>query len=787
MKSSRFNIPGSFNIIVALFIILFLFSGCASDKSKIDKFLLEAQSYYDKGEYQKAVIQIKNAIGIKNDSQKAYDLLSKTYLKLGNGQEAFKAFLKLEQIDSEKLEYKIQLASFYLLGKNKSEAKKRVDQVLLKDPEHIQALFLSAGIMSLDRIDPDKQELDKQVPDGQDLDEQDLNNITNVYQKILTIDPKQAKAHMALAQIYGSLKQFEKTQFHLKKTVDIDPANPQYVTALYRFYLISGQFENAKTVIEDLIKNRPNEAQPLILLSNFYLGQRDIKNAETTLLKAIDVDPKNINPYMLLAKLLNSQKRVDEAEELIQKALKINPDNFNVKNAYADFHFGNEAIEKAEGLVDEILAARPNYLPSKLLKGKILAKQKDWDKAILIFQDLVKEEPNSDIFNLFLGSAYFEKNDLKQAKPFISKALEKNPNLFQARLIMADIYFRQNDLYLAQDHIQKALKQSPKHYNANMLLGNIKLADKQYPTAKAIFEELIEIDPKNPAAYYRLGLVYQTENNPEKALKNFNAALDINPNLMDVFSNLIAVIANQKDYSAAIARCDVQLTKVSDSPIIVSVILNLKGNLLLSAQKTEQGKTTLKQAIDKNPGYLTPYMSLARVLIKQNKLNDAIELYQALIKNRPDQASPHGLIGNLYEQQKKYDLAETHYKNALEINSNYIPAANNLAFLYAQQGKELNKALDLALQAKEKVGKLPAVMDTLGWVYYKKELYDNAVAEFQACVDQEPENPIFNYHLGLALNKKGEYVKAKKALKKALALQKDFNGADDAQKVLDQL
>ena len=787
MKSSRFNIPGSFIIIVALFIILLIFSGCASDKSKLDNFLLDAQTYYDNGEYQKAIIQLKNAISIDNNSEEAYDFLSKTYLKLGNGQEAFKAFLRLEQIDAENLEYKIQLASFYLLGKNKSEAKKRVDQVLLKDPEHIQALFLSAGIMSLDRIDLDKQILEEQEPGKQKIDEQDLDNIKNVYQKILTIDPKQAKAHLALAQIFGSQKQFEKTEAHLKKAVDIDPASPQYVTALYRFYLISGQFENAKTVIENLIKNRPNEAQPLILLSNFYLGQKDIQNAEATLLKAIDVDPKNINPYMLLAKLLNSQKKLNEAEELIQRALKINPDDFNVKNAYADFHFANEAIEKAEGLVDEILAARPNYLPSKLLKGKILAKRKDWDKAILIFQDLVKEDPESDILNLLLGSAYFEKNDLKQANPFISKALEKNPNLFQARLIMADIHFRQNDLYLAQDHIQKAIKQSPKHYNANILLGNIKLADKQYSMAKAIFEELIELNPENPAAYYRLGLVNRTENNPEKALKNFNAALEINPNLMDVFSNLIAVLAGQKEYSTAIARCDDQLKKVSDSPIIDSVILNLKGNLLLSAQKTEQGKTTLKQAIDKNPGYLAPYMSLARVLVKENKLDDAIELYQALIKNRPDQASPHGLIGNLYEQQKKYDLAEAHYKNALDINSNYIPAANNLAFLYAQQGKELNKALDLARQAKEKVGKMPAVMDTLGWVYYKKELYDNAVAEFQACVDQEPENPIFNYHLGLAFNKKGEYVKAEKALKKALALQNDFNGADDAQKVLDQL
>ncbi|MFH2091750.1 MAG: tetratricopeptide repeat protein [Pseudomonadota bacterium] len=767
MNPGRLNLSSRYYIIATLCIILLLFSGCASDQSKVDTFLSEAQTYFDSGEYQKAIIQIKNAISIKTDSEKAYTLLSQAYLKLGNGQEAFKAFSRLEQIDVENLEYKIQMASFFLLSKNKLEAEKRVNYILAKDPDHIQALFLRAGLLSMDK--------------------QDIDSIQQIYQKILTIDPKQARAHMALAQIFASLKEFEKTQSHLKKAVEIEPKNPSYVSSLYRFYMMNNQFENARTVIENLIQARPKEAEPLILLTNFYLGQKELGKAEQTLLKAIDVEPENINPYMLMAKLLNSQKKLEQAEAFIQKALKISPDNFVVKNAYADFYFSNQDIEKAEGLLDKILADRPDYLPSKLLKGKILAQKKDWDKAIVIFQDLLKEEPDSDVLNLFLGSAYFEKNDFKQAEPFIAKALEKNPGLFQARIIMADIHFRKNDLYLAETNIEQALKQSPKHYNANILLGNIKLADKKYTMAKAIFTQLIEQDPKNPAAYFRLGLVNRSENDIDAAIKNFNMALEINPILMDVFTNLIAAFASQKAYAAALARCDEQLEKIGDTPVVESVILNLKANLLLSTQEIDLGKIALKKSIDKNPAYLTPYMTLASLLVREGKLDGAIELYQALIKNRPDQASPHGLIGNLYEQQEKYDLAETHYKNALNINPNYIPAANNLAFLYAEQGKELNLALDLASKTKEKAGKLAAVTDTLGWVYYKKELYDNAIAEFEASIDQEPDNPIFHYHLGLALNKKGEYVKAETALKKALALNKAFKGAEDAQKVLDQL
>ena len=141
----------------------------------------------------------------------------------------------------------------------------------------------------------------------------------------------------------------------------------------------------------------------------------------------------------------------------------------------------------------------------------------------------------------------------------------------------------------------------------------------------------------------------------------------------------------------------------------------------------------MKKSIEKNPSFITPYLTLAKIYISRNQIDNAIELYSRLIKNRPDQPGPHSLVGSLYEQQQKYDLAEKHYKKALEINPDYIPAVNNLAFLYADQDKNLNTALDLARQAKERFGKVPAIMDTLGWVYYRKKFYDKR-KEYEASV-----------------------------------------------------
>jgi tetratricopeptide (TPR) repeat protein len=95
--------------------------------------------------------------------------------------------------------------------------------------------------------------------------------------------------------------------------------------------------------------------------------------------------------------------------------------------------------------------------------------------------------------------------------------------------------------------------------------------------------------------------------------------------------------------------------------------------------------------------------------------------------------------------------------------------------------------LNLARLAKEKLPDDPNVMDTLGWVYYKKGLYDSAIAEFIDCLEKMPDNPTVIYHLGMAFYKKGDFKNARAELEKALALNENFSGAEEARRVLAEL
>ena len=747
--------------------VIALLAGCASDEEKAQKLLEEGRTYFEQQDYDKAKIQFQNVLQLDPKSIQAHDFLSKIYLKKGNAKEASSTFLRLEQLDPDNLDYKLQVASFFLLSGKRPEAARRVEAVLEKEPENIQALYLHAGILGREK--------------------QDLDSIKEVYEQILAIDDTQIRAYLALSRIHAALNNMKQAEAVLNRALEAAPDSIDVHKSLFNFYLAQKEEDKAESVLDSLISRRPEEIQPLMIAGNFMASRGRVEEAEKQFLAAIDLDPDHFAPHMSLARLLSRQGETREAETHIQKALAIEPDNFEVKTAYGEFLFATRQLDKAGNLVDEILEKRPNYQAANQLKGRLLAAKNEYDAALPIFQTLVKDEPESARYNFLLGSAHFSKREFDQAKPFLAKALEKNPRLLQARMMMAKMYFRQGDLYLAEDNTKQILEKIPHHYEANLLMGDIAMGHQEHAEARTLYEKMADRYPDKPPAWYKLGLLDRSRNDADSALAHFDKALALNPYLMDVFTHIIRTHASQKEYRRAIRRCDAHLEKTADKPVAGSVILNLKANLMLAQNKESEGKVLLEQAIEKNPGHVTPYMTLARLYKMDNDLEKALETYKALTEKRPDQAVPFGRMGVLYEKLGQPDKAETAYKSALDIDPEYLPAVNNLAYLYAEQYKELNKALDLARQAKERLGRVPAVMDTLGWVYYKRELYDMAIAEFKACVEKEPANPIFQYHLGLTQYKLGNFFKSEAALKKALELQKDFPGAADAREVLSRL
>ncbi len=103
-------------------------------------------------------------------------------------------------------------------------------------------------------------------------------------------------------------------------------------------------------------------------------------------------------------------------------------------------------------------------------------------------------------------------------------------------------------------------------------------------------------------------------------------------------------------------------------------------------------------------------------------------------------------------------------------------------------GGNLDVALQLAKTAKAGLPDRPEINDTLGWAFYKKGQFSQAVAPLLDSVNEGAAAiPLTSYHLGLAYAALSETGKARDALQKSLALQNSGANADAARRALADL
>ena len=95
----------------------------------------------------------------------------------------------------------------------------------------------------------------------------------------------------------------------------------------------------------------------------------------------------------------------------------------------------------------------------------------------------------------------------------------------------------------------------------------------------------------------------------------------------------------------------------------------------------------------------------------------------------------------------------------------------------------LDVALQLATSAKQRLPDDHSVDDTIGWVYYKKDLPLLAVRPLVDSLRKRPDAPVVLYHLGMAYARLGDKAKARDALGRALKLDPTVGG-DEARRAL---
>ena len=254
------------------------------------------------------------------------------------------------------------------------------------------------------------------------------------------------------------------------------------------------------------------------------------------------------------------------------------------------------------------------------------------------------------------------------------------------------------------------------------------------------------------------------------------------PNSREAFEGRLAVDVGQKDFKSAFQRLDSRLAKDPNDQRALLVA----GQVYLAAGDQARAEGAWKKLLAINPGNNDAYDALGRMYANSGRLEAAEQQFATLADKGVD--AEYGLIlaAVLAHGQGKRDIAKQRYEKALAANPQSAVAANNLAWIYAEEGGNLDVALNLAQTAKRAAPDNPDFIDTLGFVLLKKGLAAAAISEFQAAVNKSPKNATIQLHLAQAFAAAGKADDARAAAQKALAIDPAFPEASEARAIVER-
>lgn len=787
MKPNRWKTQ-YFQILFVLFLFN-VFICCTSEEDRKTKHLERARQYIEINELRSAAIELKNVVQLDPENDDAYYDLGGIYMKLKQEKEAIQFFAHAVSINPDNLKAQLKMGQIFLLGKETKEARRIAKLILKSSPDNIEALNLLSGVQ---------------------IQERNLNSALKTLEKAASIDPTHFKTQMFLAHLFLLKGEFERAEKAYLNALSIDSSSHLPYLELTRLYSTEGQWDKAESVLKQMAKTPGQKYQKILFLAQFYESQKRWDLAEKTYLEAVESGSgNNVVPLMNLSSYYARRNSYDKSLVAMQTALQIKKDDLTILASIGQLHLNFNRIIEAEVVVDNVLEKNKEHVLANYIKGRLYFLKHDFVNAFEHFNLVIEKAPRNAMAYYYRALCTIEKGgrnlpgqdlfkaaaglyddteswERRQAKEDLIKALDMNPKLVDARLILAEFYLRDRDRELASQQIEIVLDLAPDNLNALILLGSLKIQEGDAKGAEAVCKRVLKLDPNNATWHVRLGIVYNLMERQTDALKSFKKALELNPIQIDALELVVSIYARDKEFNEALEICGEYKQKAAGNKTSVAYIEYLEGKIFLAKKDTKKAQQHFKKAIENDPDILAPYELLARIYEREKKISIALSMYETILNKNPKHLSACMALGTHYDRQGEKEKAEIYYRKALAIKGDYAPAANNLAFILVERGEKIDEAFDLAKLARGKRPKDPNVMDTLGWIYYLKGSYDNAIAELQKSLKRNPDNALANYHLGRVYYEKREFKKAREFMKKALNIDPNFRGANDARTFLDE-
>ncbi|MBM3760667.1 MAG: tetratricopeptide repeat protein [Acidobacteria bacterium] len=728
--------------IAAVLILVLAFAGCDSDpKVARQKYLDTGDRYFKNGKYREAIIFYKRSLEKDARFAPAYYALAEAEMKQGAPINAMRAYQRCVELDQANTAAATKLAEIYLAIYSKSESKPKQylkdievisKRLLDKDPKSFDGLrlrgFLKLADNDLKGALEDMQSADRSKPFQKELStvlfqvmmQSGMRDEAIAYiSKAIAADKENAANYDVLYAEYARKEMIPEAEEVLKRKIAALTKQPVLKIQLAAHYFAAKQYDKMQTSLDEILafsKNSKEIEQPRMIVGDFYFKIRDFERA----LKQFEEGAKED-----VAKKHDYQKRVVETYIYMNKK--------------------TDAVR----LVEEILKEDPKDNDAMAMRATLALQSgsKDQvDSAITDLSSTVSRDPKNHAMRLSLAKAHMARGDADQAMIQLTEALKIRPDFQVAKIMLSQLYLQKQEFGKALEYANQVLAFDPNEVRGRLLRATALYGTRDYPGAQKDLDLILGRYPTmGDALYMTARIQLDTDKKPE-ALTTFENMMKANPSDTRGLLGTVETYLQLGKSDIAVKTIEAELVKSPDR----NDIRNALANTTVRVGNYERAIPEFQKLLAANPKDPSVVVRLAEVYKRMGDDANAIKYFKqagTLLPNDP--LAPLNLA-MIYDRMGKQAESKPIYEQVVKLDPGNVLALNNLAMIMADQGSDLDLALSYAERAKQKLPTNTDISDTLGLIYIKKNLADQAINIFADIVKKDPNRYVYHYHLAMA-------------------------------------
>jgi tetratricopeptide (TPR) repeat protein len=737
--------------------LLVLLAACSRDpKAQAQRYVENGNKFFAREKFKEASIMYRRALQKDLLFGEAYYRLGLTNLKLSNFSEAYGTLVRATELQPENTDASIKLAELVLMVASSNqqnasryleEATQLAEKLVAKDPSSYDGNRLMGQILFLKKdfagAVKNLQLAYQSKPDQPDTvfgyfqalaNNDQFDEAEKLAKDFLSKKKDYAPLYDILYLQYGTRRRLPEAEQVLRLKVDNNPNNGNFILQLATHYYITQQRAAMDSAIARLQddKNFPNGR--LLAGDFFFLRLREFENARQQYEAGVSAFP---------AEKLLYQKRLVEL--------------FAATNRSADANNLLSAILKDHAEDPEAIAMRAAL---RLTTGS----REEINLAANDLQSLVTKTPNNHLLRFNLARALVAKGNVDQARLELEQAIKLRSDFVVARELLTRIYLVKQDAGRALKEADDIIRLDAKNLSAHLSRSSALLLQNDRDKAREELDYITRTYPNNVEARFQVGFLAWQEKDFSRASQIFSELHKTNPSDMRGLVGVVETLAGQNRMPEAIREMETAAKAEPDRRDLQVAL----GNMYVRSEQYDRAIQIYEALLAKDPKAADVLFRVAETYRRKGDLNVAIDRFRSASQAAPNDTNSLLQLGLLMDGTGRRDQARPIYEQILKIQPDHPIALNNLAFIKAEDGVDLDSALRMAQQARQRLPNSPDIADTLGWIYIKKNLTDDAVKLFTDLVRQSPANPSFRFHYGMALYQKGDRPSAKRELETAL-------------------